>query len=84
MKGAYIIAASVLVALLMTAGCNAPYAVRQNIHREEKVQWVIDSYMEREARDESNLENTFSMFNDMGVPYGNMNHAIETWIWLIH
>ena len=83
-SAARLIAASFIVAVLLSAGCNDPYAVRQNAHRREKVQWIADSYMEREARCEPNLEKTFDMYDSMGVPYGNVDHALETWIWLIH
>lgn len=75
---------SIAAALLVSAGCNHPYAVRQNAHRQGEVEWVVDSYKQREARCEPNLQKTLVLFDESGVPDGDIDHAYWTWIWLVH
>lgn len=78
------IALSVVAVAALSAGCNDPYAVRQNAHRAGQVKWVANSYMEREARCEPNLQNSLVLFDESGVPRGDIENAEWTWIWLVH
>jgi hypothetical protein len=84
MQAARPIALSLIAAAVLSAGCNDPYAIRQNAHRAAQVKWVANSYMEREARCEPNLQKAVVLFDESGVPNGDIQNAEWTWIWLIH
>jgi hypothetical protein len=78
------IALSFVVAAVLSAGCNDPYAVRQNAHRAGQVKWVVNSYEAREARCEPNVQKSLVLFDESGVPNGDIQNAEWTWIWLVH
>lgn len=86
MRSALARAARVFAGLCVAAlpACSEPYAKEQYAHRLGRIEWVLDSYREREQRSPENLATTFDMLEDAGVVGGEPDHAYWTAVWMFH
>jgi hypothetical protein len=80
-KAALVLAA---LAILAVCGCSDPYAQRRNAHRVQQMRWVLDTYAAREEQCADNLSQTVQFIDETNILSGDLNHAYQTAVWLLH